>query len=69
MKPVSQNMSQSLRGQTGAGREAPPIKVSRPAGRLSMTVPGEGGVESAPGAVDPRSAYHFADAMNKVHGK
>lgn len=67
MKTPSRNVSASLRGQnSGPGRDAPSIKVGRPRGHLSMTVPGEGCVEAPPGPVNPRSAVHYGDAMMKV---
>lgn len=76
MKSPSKNISASLRGQSAPGRG--PIKVEM--GRMkgyspSMTVPGEGGTEMAPGthaASDgrqERSAAAFAQAAgSKVGG-
>jgi hypothetical protein len=69
MKAVSKNISASLRGQSSGGRAAPAIKTGKPGGKLSMTVPGEGGIEAAPGPVNERSAVHYADAMSKQTGR
>lgn len=70
MKKASQNVSSSLRGQKPAGRSGESISVGKMGSVKSVsTIPGEGGVEVAPGRVDVRSAVHHADPMSRFGGK
>lgn len=69
MKPVSKNISASLRGQREAGRSAISPTVSGTTKGVSMTVPGEGGSECPPGAqMQDRSAAKYADAVSPKFG-
>ena len=71
MKPVSKNVSESLRGQKEAGREPHTPVVSGLKKGVSMTVPGEGGVEAPPGTdrgMQDRSAARSADAISPRFG-
>lgn len=74
MKAPSKNISASLRGQSPSARgsETPTVGRQKRYGP-SMTVPGEGGTEKAPGTQaggrQGRSADVFADAAgSKVGG-
>jgi hypothetical protein len=66
VKPVSKDMSASLRGQKSGGRGAESVNVSGVTKGESMTVPGTGSVAKPPGADHERSAAHYADPMNRV---
>jgi hypothetical protein len=73
MKPVSRNISQSLAGQNpkARGPESPMVSATRK-GKASMVLPGEGGIEPAPGHMNgdcaDRSAAHHADQMKRFGG-
>lgn len=67
MKAPSKNVSASLRGQKPGSKGPEPVVVSAMSGKLaSMTVPGEGSVETPPGMRHERSAANYADPMNRV---
>jgi hypothetical protein len=68
MKSPSKNITGSLKGQKPGGRGAEPVEVSRLKSGVSMTVPGTGDVETAPGMLrdQDRSAVNFADKMPPV---
>ena len=75
MRAPSKNISNSLRGQSPPGRGAEMVSQSRPKSYgPSMTIPGEGGVEMAPGTGmrndgrQERSASKFAGAAGKHVG-
>jgi len=71
MKPPSKNVSASLRGQTTGGRagEAPQVSGMKPG--PTMTVPGDGKVEMAPGTPKEasRSAANFCEPQSRFGGK
>lgn len=71
MKAPSKNISASLRGQSGKGRGAEPVKVSgmKNSAQPSMTAPGQGGIERAPGAIHERSAANFTGPQSRFGGK
>lgn len=71
MKAPSKNVSQSLRGQSGKGRGAEQISVSKmkDSSKPSMTAPGTGGVERAPGMTHERSASAYTGPMSRFGGK
>lgn len=71
MKAPSKNVSKSLRGQNPPGLTGGNnIEVSGLKKGSSMTVPGEGGVEAAPGQQtngrQERSASNYAEPCNRV---
>lgn len=68
MKAVSKNITASLKGQTTGGRSAEPVSVTGLQKGVSMTVPGTGDVQTAPGMLrdQDRSAVNFAEPMNRV---
>jgi hypothetical protein len=69
MKSPSQNVSKSLRGQSISGRGEFKPQRSELGGKPSMTAPGDGMVEKAPGAAGmERSAVAAADAMGNRGG-
>lgn len=67
MKKPSKNISRSLRGQKPGGRVPVNPEVSSvKMGGVSMTVPGEGMVETPPGkGMQDRSAGRYAEPMGK----
>jgi len=70
MKAPSKNISKSLRGQSSKGRGAEEISVQQQrGGGPTMTVPGDGKVETAPGMAHEgdRSAEKYTEPMKK-HG-
>lgn len=70
MKKPSKNISASLRGQSQPARGSESISVSRQKRVTEVgPVPGEGGVETAPGRVDGRSAVHHAAPMSRYGGR
>jgi hypothetical protein len=74
LKAPSKNVAGSLRKQRAPGRTAEPITVTTVSKKPTLTVPGEGGVASPPGALlvgderQSRSAANFADAMAPFGG-
>ncbi len=73
MKAPSPNISASLRSQSEGGRTPSEPKFGRlkPAVSVSMTVPGQGGIEAPPGhdsrqGVDDRSARSYANVAGIV---
>jgi hypothetical protein len=72
MKSPSKNVSASLHSQKEAGRSAIKPTVSGLKKGVSMTVPGEGGVEKPAGAgrgsQAGRSAAVYADAVSSKFG-
>jgi hypothetical protein len=72
MKPVPKNVSKSLSGEKEAGRSAVMPVVEGMKKGVSMTVPGEGGVEQPPGTgrgnQQPRSAAGYANAISTRTG-
>ncbi len=66
MKPVSKNITQSLKGQKPGGRGAEAVEVSGMKRGTSMTVPGDGSVDSPPGMRHERSAAHYAEPGGRV---
>ena len=74
MKAPSQNISKSLKGQASKGRGNEEISVQQQrAGGPTMTVPGDGKVETAPGTAQAhegdRSAEKYAEPMSRYGGK
>ncbi len=67
MKAPSRNISASLRGQRSQGRGEEQISVGAMGGMPSMVVPGEGKVETPPGAEHERSAAKYVGPMRR-HG-
>lgn len=71
-KAPAKNISKSLRGQRSGGRSAETVSVAEPSGRPSMTAPGEGGVEEAPGTNrnqgGDRSAQHYVAPQRRFGG-
>ncbi len=67
MKPVSKNVSESLRASKEAGRGAIDPMVENMKKGVSMTVPGEGGVEQPAGTgrgnQQSRSAAGYGNAI------
>lgn len=74
MKAPSKNISASLRGQSTTARGSEKVSVGRQKGYgPSMTLPGEGRTEKAPGSQvggrQDRSAAVYADTLgSKVGG-
>ncbi len=71
MKAPSQNISKSLKGQSSKGRGMEEIDVQQQrAGGPTMTVPGDGKVESAPGEAHEgdRSAKKYTEPMKRYGG-
>jgi hypothetical protein len=72
MKPPSKNISKSLSGQRSKGRGAEEVSVSGMTSGVSMTVPGNGKVEAAPGTNrnqgGERSAQHYVEPMKRFGG-
>ena len=68
MKSPSKNVSASLKGQKTVARAAEAVNVTGMTKGQSMTVPGTGSVETAPGMVrgGDRSAVNFAEPCNRV---
>ena len=71
MKMPSRNITKSLKGQKPAGRMGGnAIEVSGLKKGSSMVVPGEGGVETAPGMQtsgrEERSAVNYAAPCDRV---
>lgn len=66
MKAPSKNVTASLKGQSPGGRGGEKVVVSGLSKGVSMTVPGEGGVETAPGMVKEASAVHYATPCDRV---
>lgn len=66
MKSPSKNISGSLRGQSSPGRGAESIAVTGLSKGQSMTVPGDGSVETPPGKRLERSAAEYAEPAGKV---
>lgn len=66
MKAPSKNITQSLKGQSPGGRGGEKVQVSGLSKGVSMTVPGEGTVQTAPGMVPEASAVHYAAPCDKV---
>lgn len=66
MKSPSKNITQSLKGQKPGGRSGETVEVSGVKAGVSMTVPGDGSVDSPPGARHERSAAHYAEPAGKV---
>ena len=69
MKAPSKDISASLRSQKVAGRSpVTPQRTSlKPASAISMTVPGDGGVEAPPHRdMQDRSASRYADAAGTL---
>lgn len=62
MKPPSKNVSASIGGQMhGSGRSPEPIAVTgKGSSRPTMTVPGEGRVQDAPGGGNSRDSARSA---------
>ena len=72
MKAPSQNISKSLKGQASKGRGMEEMSVQEQrAGGPTMTVPGDGKVESAPGMAHEgdRSAEKYTEPMSRYGGK
>ena len=72
MKAPSKNISKSLKGQTSKGRGAEEMSVQEQrAGGPTMTVPGDGKVETAPGMAHEgdRSAVKYTEPMARYGGK
>jgi hypothetical protein len=72
MKAPSKNVSKSLAGQRSKGRGAEEVSVSGLTSGVSMTVPGEGKVQDAPGADrnqgGERSARKYVEPMKRFGG-
>ncbi len=69
MKAPSKNITQSLRGQRIPARGEEAVEVTGMVqGKPSMTVPGEGGVESQPAPMHERSAAKYVDPMRRFGG-
>jgi hypothetical protein len=72
MKPPSKNISKSLAGQRAKGRGAEDISVTGQTAGVSMTVPGDGKVQDAPGADrnqgGERSARKYVEPMKRFGG-
>jgi hypothetical protein len=72
MKPPSKNVSKSLSGQRSKGRGAEEVAVSGMTAGVSMTVPGEGKVQEAPGTNrnqgGERSAQHYVGPQRRFGG-
>lgn len=72
MKTPSKNVSKSLSGQNSMGRGDESVAVSEMQRGVSMTVPGEGKVQEAPGTNrnqgGERSAQKYADPMKRFGG-
>lgn len=69
MKSPSKNISRSLRSQRSPGRAGSPISVSKPRGGAgSRMVPGESGVESAPGREEENCASRYGGAVGGLVG-
>lgn len=71
MKAPSKNISASLRAQNSkAGGPDTPSVTQQRGGGPTMTVPGEGKVEQAPGKVrhGDRCAGNYADPMRRYGG-
>lgn len=70
MKAPSKNVSKSLRGQNSPGRGPEQVQVDQGMSKPSMTVPGDGGVEAAPGTAHQgeRSAEKYTEPMKRFGG-
>lgn len=68
MKAPSKNISASLRGQNPVARAPETVEVSAQKAGVSMTTPGDGSVEAAPGMArgGDRSAAKYAEPMSRV---
>lgn len=68
MKAPSKNITASIKGQNPAARGDEPVEVSGVTGGVSMTIPGDGSVDSAPGTPREgnRSAARFTEPMSRV---
>ena len=73
MKKPSVNVSKSLAGQRTGGRSAESISVTGQVAGPTMTVPGEGKVQEAPGTNrnlgGERSAQKYTEPMTRWGGK
>lgn len=67
-KAPSQNISESLRGQSVAGRSPVVPSTSGMKRGVSMTIPGDGAVEMPPGRVHERSVSKYTEPMRRYGG-
>lgn len=68
MKPPSKNISDSLRGQSPAGRRPIQVSVSKQSAPQMHPTSGEGGTSMPPGRVHDRSVKPYAGATGGVFG-
>lgn len=72
MKAPSKNITESLKGQGNTARSGESIDVQQQrTGGPTMTVPGDGKVDSAPGTARhaDRSAANYTEPMSRYGGK
>ena len=67
-KAPSKNVSASLRGQRVPGRAPLQVSTSEMKRGVTMTVPGEGGVEEPAGVMHDRSVAKYTGPMRRYGG-
>lgn len=68
MKSPSRNISDSIRGQSPAGRKPVSVSVSKQKAPGMSPTSGEGGTSMPPGKVHERSVKPYAGAVGGIFG-